>query len=469
MTQIIAVTGQAGTGKTHWLMQKASELAPTHLTAEHHSLLAITRMHGSRRRLVAKLRESCPSIPCSVTTIDGFALSIVNRWRTALGYTRPIQPVSSDVDFSDTIFGTEAGYEHIVRAATRLLGSATVGAVIRETYPLVMIDEFQDCHGPLLDFVAALSKHSSLLLAADDFQLLDSAVAGCPAVEWARAQAANGAGTIEERTDFHRTSDVGILAAARCLRENTPATGQTVPLVSCPTHSLAAWKIIYHLEFGWYSPRWKGTCAVICPSHDSLLQKVLDSTKSQLVKKNRAPIRWHVESSQKKERDSAAANLGLTSATRDSDRIWQRPSGSLDAFSALILTRSQRYARLRGLDAISNSLVARHMDMAVHDQRAYCFPSSGKTVTTVHGAKNREFDSVFVLWNPFSVGKWNADEQRRLLYNAVTRSKHNCAVLAVGTEDKVRNDPVLALVGEPVPAVPPKTKTGKRRTKKARK
>lgn len=46
---------------------------------------------------------------------------------------------------------------------------------------------------------------------------------------------------------------------------------------------------------------------------------------------------------------------------------------------------------------------------------------------TVHGAKNREFDNVFVLW-PAAAGG-SDDQKRRLLYNAVTRAKERCIVL----------------------------------------
>jgi len=46
---------------------------------------------------------------------------------------------------------------------------------------------------------------------------------------------------------------------------------------------------------------------------------------------------------------------------------------------------------------------------------------------TVHGAKNREFDNVIVLW-PAAVGG-STDQKRRLLYNAVTRAKERCLVL----------------------------------------
>ncbi|CAN7723805.1 ATP-binding domain-containing protein [Variovorax sp. LjRoot130] len=46
---------------------------------------------------------------------------------------------------------------------------------------------------------------------------------------------------------------------------------------------------------------------------------------------------------------------------------------------------------------------------------------------TVHGAKNREFDDVIVLW-PAAIGG-SDDQKRRLLYNAVTRAKERCLVL----------------------------------------
>jgi len=467
MGHVSLVVGQAGTGKTTWLMEKAKELAPGILTSEQRSLLAITRMHGSRRRVQAKLRESCPSVRCSVATIDGFALSIVSRWRTALGYARPVVSVRGDVDFADGLFGIEADFGRVAGAAARLLQSPTVGRVLGETYPLILIDEFQDCHGPLLEFVTALSTHSSLLLAADDFQLLDSAVRGCPAVEWAKAQAENGMGTIEELTEFHRTSHAGILAAARCLRENIAATEQTVPVVFCPKHQAAAWKIIDHLVLGWYAQRWRGTCAVVCPSHDSFLDKVLNSCTDQLQKRKRDPIRWRVESSEEQERNRAAASLGLTTAMHNLDSSWRRPSRPLDEVGKHIVTRVQRFARLRGINAIPHRLVARHVDIAVHEQRAYSSPLSNRIVSTVHGAKNREFENVFVLWNPFSVGRWNADDQRRLLYNAVTRSRNNCTVLVLGNEDKVRNDPVLTLLGPPEPAFPARIKTRKRTANKA--
>ncbi|HYS04429.1 MAG TPA: ATP-dependent helicase [Candidatus Dormibacteraeota bacterium] len=453
MGQVAVVIGQAGTGKTTWLMGRAKELAPGLVAAEHQRMLVITYMHGARRRLEHKLKDAGRTIPYSIATIDGFALSIVNRWRTALGHTTPVAAVPGDVDFADGVLGIEADFGRVVGSAARLLQSQTVGGIIGATYPLILIDEFQDCHGPRLEFVAALSKQGSVLLAADEFQLLDSTVPGCPAVEWARTQTATGVGTIEELTTCHRTSVTGILAAARCLRDNTPATGRTIPVVCCLNHGPAAWKIIERLVCCAPSDRWTGTCALICPSHDPVLEKVLESCTTQLRKKNLAPIRWQVERSAEEEQGRTATSLGLATATPDSDGSWQTPSGPLDGVATNVLNRVQRFARLRGIDVIPHRLVARHVDMTVHQQRAYWSPSSSRTVTTVHGAKNREFDNVFVLW-PYKVPS-DVAQRRRLLYNAVTRSRRNCMVLVHGDENRARTDPVLALLGLPEPAFKP--------------
>jgi len=456
MGEIVAVVGQAGTGKTTWLMQQAGELAPRFLTSDHHRLLAITRMHGSRRRLQLTLLDSCPTIPCSITTIDGFALSLVNRWRRSLGYTKPIQPVDDDTAFTNTIFGIEAGFSHILAGSTELLKSKTVKAVIQESYPFVMIDEFQDCHGPLLDFVKALSTCSALIVAADDFQLLESSVNGCPAVEWLQTKEGEGNTQCTQLITCHRTSVQNILEAARCLRENIRATGETIPVICCPNHGPAAFKIIEALIYN--SGDWQGSTALICPSHDDFLQKVLDSCDSQLKKKNFKPISWFHECAAREERKNLHNCLGLGS--QDScNKGWTAPTGNLAPFATQVVTRTQRFSRLRGIRDIPYSVVARHVDTVVHERRAYCGYSPKRIVTTVHGAKNREFDNVIIIW-PYKVPS-DAEQKRRLLYNAITRSKRNCMLLVRGNLKRVQDDPVLSLLGPAKPAFPPR---GKKKT-----
>ncbi len=460
MGEIYAVVGQAGTGKTTWLMERASELAPRFLTAKHHRMLAITRMHGSRRRLQLKILDSCSAIPCSITTIDGFALFLINRWRRSLGYKKLIQPVDEDTAFSDTIFGTEVGFSHILEASTNLLGSQTVKAVISESYPLVMIDEFQDCHGPLLDFIKALSNCSALILAADEFQLLDSNVDGCPAVEWLQTVMNQSCNLCTLMTTCYRTSVQGILNAAQCIRQNTVADSETIPVICCPNYGPAAFKIIEALVYN--ASVWQGSTALLCPSYDDFVQQVLSSCDSQLQKKNLTPISWFYEFAVQEERKQLYECLGLEKQDRCSGG-WNAPTGSLIPVASQVVARTQRFSRLRGIQDIPYGVVARHVDMVVHERRAYCGHSPKRVVTTVHGAKNREFDNVIIVW-PYTVPS-DTEQKRRLLYNAITRSKKNCMLLVRGDLKRAINDPVLSLLGPAKPAFPPR---GKKKTSRKR-
>ena len=64
--------------------------------------------------------------------------------------------------------------------------------------------------------------------------------------------------------------------------------------------------------------------------------------------------------------------------------------------------------------------------VAIH--RAYAPQQRGGTrATSIHGAKNREFGTVVLLWG---AGVQGTDEyKRRLLYNAITRGRESCTVL----------------------------------------
>ncbi len=458
MGQVILVTGQAGTGKTTWLMRKASEYAQGVITTDHQRMLAITRMHGARRRVEMKLREVCPNVPYDVETIDGFALLIVNRWRAAIGYKKPIIAVPNDAEFVATLFGVEAGFAYILSQASRLLESPTVGKLIGATYPLIMVDEFQDCHGPLLDLVRRLSRVSNLLLAADDFQLLDSAICGCPAIDWVEHLQAKGEATIEELTIFHRTSSKLILNTARCLRESIHSIDPKIPIFCCPNHGVAAWKIIERLVLTSPAERWKGTCALICPSHDPFLQKVIASGENQLVRKNHSPIRWTEELTGEEQRVRILTTLGIGEESCGPNTEWCDPPGELDQLGTCIVDRAKRFCKLRGLKTIPIGILEKHADKIVHDLRAYSAQSPKRAVTTVHGAKNREFDNVFILWT-YKLPP-DSDQQRRWLYNAVTRSKENCMILVWGDENRVKGDPVLSLLGLPQPVF-----RGKRRVR----
>jgi superfamily I DNA/RNA helicase len=64
---------------------------------------------------------------------------------------------------------------------------------------------------------------------------------------------------------------------------------------------------------------------------------------------------------------------------------------------------------------------------------------------TIHQAKNREFDSVIVLW-PYQVTGLST-RLRRLLYNAITRAKRQ-AVVVVENPNRLNKPPFVADVGD---------------------
>ncbi|MGY0790249.1 ATP-binding domain-containing protein [Azospirillum argentinense] len=87
--------------------------------------------------------------------------------------------------------------------------------------------------------------------------------------------------------------------------------------------------------------------------------------------------------------------------------------------------------RALGRTEVSRREVEDWISRAVSHSRRFTFrKDDGLLALTVHGAKNREFDGVIVLWPYAVVG--SAEQKRRLLYNAVTRAKRWCLVLAQG-------------------------------------
>lgn len=441
-----AVVGQAGTGKTTWLMERVNEWWPKEDHQPSQQILGLTFMHGARRRLDAKLSECCPALPKSVRTVDSFSLRILNRWRSALGLKHRVVGGREDCDFVEELFGVRASFERIARRATELLASPTVARVVSASYPVVVIDEFQDFHGTHLNLVRALGGHCLLLLAADDFQLLDSEVVGCPAVEWMLAQNPDSGVTVELLTHCHRTDDSGLLHAAACIRGNVKATESTIPMLYCQGHGQAAFKIIeamvYRRPPGIGSKSW----AIVSPSRTPWIDDVLASSAKQLTAKGLKPIRWQRETSQLVE------TAQLVDSWDWNDGVVRNDQSASDHSSLRrqVAQRVRRFARLKGLSQIHPTLAVHFIEKAIHDSRAFGPRFATRVVTTVHGAKNQEFDHVFILW-PHQV-PGSQEQQRRLLYNAITRARKSCILLVQGGEDRVRSSPVLSLLGSAAPA-----------------
>lgn len=448
MNRPILITGYAGTGKTTRAMALVGERVAAVPALEYQSFLGMSFMHGARRRLDQKLADVCGHFPYRATTIDAFALSILNRWRTSVGFPKPFSPKTGEGDLVEGLFEMQASFEWIRGEAAKLLSKQTVGKLVGLSFPLIVVDEFQDCQGKQLEIVKALANHSQLLLAADDFQLLNPTGSSCPAVKWVLELENDGRAIVEDLKPPRRTTNHALLEAARCLRDNRASNNATIPVICCPSSPPAAWWIISQIAIPPF--RWKGNCAVISPTLDSFVNKTLESCNSQLGKRNLPAIYFHAERSQEHEIKSLIDALGIsTGALKDWTAPDDHPNSPLGQH---VIDRVRHFCRLRGMKTIPEQLVAAFAERTVSTQRAYGHRSANRIVSTIHGTKNREFENIFVLWNAHTVGRWSAEEQRRLLYNAITRARSNCLVIVLGSEERAQSDPVLRLLGPPRPA-----------------
>jgi len=461
MPSPVYITGQAGTGKTTHLLEKTVSYAQELLTQAHQQLLAMAYMHGARRRLESSIEDhpACSRIPRTVSTLDSFALALLNRWRTALGISLPICAAPSRcTERLERHSRLHLPFEEITASAARLLMRSNVARMFRSTYPIVIIDEFQDCIGSKLDFVRALGDASQLILAGDAFQLLRADVVGCPAIDWVESLGQVG---IREHLELNEpwrfSANPHILLAARALREQSQLAEQTIPVYYGPVRP-SAWRIMERLLLGWYGPRWRGSTAIICPSGGGVVDDLLNSLADQTKKRGYHPIHWNRQAPSEEEIAILHTNLGVTNDHLD-DAEWEPPSAITDLPATEVIERARRFAQLRGLPKIPKHLLSSLAEQMVHTSRAHGRSSSRFVVTTVHGAKNREFDNVCVLWS-YQIPP-DPELQRRLLYNAITRAKVNCVIFDTRRKDIVMNDPVVTLLGSPKPVFDSKPKARK--------
>jgi superfamily I DNA/RNA helicase len=418
-------------------------------------------MHGARRQLQLTLSRYCPTLPVTVSTLHSFALRIVNRWRRCLGLSVPVTICEAGCHLAERHERTQATFDEVIHLACQLLESTTVRETLAESYPLVIVDEFQDCTGATLQFVKSLSTSSKLLLSADHFQLLHDEVEGCPAVDW--IQQLREAGTVEyvELSGCNRTNVPAILQAARALRDNVKATQCTVPVYHGYRPAQVAYRIVERF-FGWSGAKQidDASCALVALSaDDAQLHKLLDSFSQQLKRKTSRRVNWSQSVSEGQRQKDLLTELGISSDVAAGAQ-WSAKFASLSGQALAVSEDVVRFSKLRGMSVIPQEIVLQFAKLAVHNARAFARSSPRCQVLTVHAAKNREFDHVFIFWGYKNSG-WSIEQQRRLLYNAVTRAKVDCTVLVLGDLKRTQVDSAVSLLGPAQPAINPAWKKKK--------
>jgi hypothetical protein len=409
---MFAVEGTAGSGKTVRLMEALGETLATLPLREGQRVLALTFMHGARRRLHEKLRGMDGlrgRVEC--VTVDSFAQRILRRWRgltTALGMPM-LQPDQYDAQCD---------------GAGALLERQDVMKWVVASFPVVIVDEAQDLKPERLRIVRALAESTALLVAADEFQCLDSSLRPNPFVGWLHDTCVPVV-----LTKSHRTEVPALLEAAGSVRAGRPPqsakgfqilAAKGVPMAAAYLANALAW-------------RRSGNVAVITPSLSGSFARdvVARVTHQACGKHGNGPysIRW--DRSEDDEVGTLLQNFQLGDAATFSETIVAL--SQLEASGAVRETISwvRLQARAAGTKCFTraqiSAVVARHV--ATRRQR-FGIETVNFAAMTVQQAKNREFQGVVVLW-PFKVGG-DAEHRRRLLYNGITRARSWCTVILQG-------------------------------------
>lgn len=403
-----AFSGGAGCGKTYQLMQTLREHLVANPLNEGQKVLALTFMHGSRRRLEERLAQ-LPGLKnrTNCSTIDSFAWRLIRRW-SSLVVRLGFGPIEVD------------DYERVCDAAGALLQIKEVCCWVAATYPVLLVDEAQDLTPNRLLLVSGLAARLEVLVAADEFQCLDENLRPNPACSWLKEVC--GA---DELLQPMRTSIVDLLDAARAIRNGeAPKHGKLFQV--CPTHNQGLAGTYLSNALAWYG--YGKSVAVIAPTVRGFATQTLDWVARNTTKQGNGPYSVRLEESETKAAEKLLSSLALKDQNNAEEVI------ELLAESGDILAKKEinewmsTQRRTRGTQTFTKAEIERVIKQSFARKRLLQKANEGGwKAMSVHGAKNREFDIVIVLW-PAAV-RGSDEQKRRLLYNAITRAKERCLIL----------------------------------------
>ncbi len=424
---LLLLEGPAGSGKTTGLIEEVRRFLTSAPMADGQRVLALTKMHGSRRRMEAKLGTELHPTPADCQTIDSFALHINRRFR----------------DLAQVLVGGAppgvGDFQGQCDLAGRLLAEPTVARWVAGTYPVVVVDELQDSKGGQIRVIEGLTRTLHCICAADEFQDLTGDTSS-NAASWARGHC-----TPRVLAGNHRTSVSGLLAAASALR-----AGTTGPLVSVPRQFVV--RTCASAAHAGAFVSWEITSSRSEQCRDIAILSPTGSDSSVFV---RDVVNWVTSKPATTKRNSATSGPHRirweSAAAVEADDIINALSLDVNCAIPLALADLEASAREIGADDLSASMKRRRIlrgestisagdaiscvQHAVSLRRSFgTHRGSSVSAMTIHGAKNREFDAVVVLW-PREVRK-GEEMHRRLLYNAITRARRRVLVVVHDTKGK---------------------------------
>ncbi|WP_235592258.1 ATP-dependent helicase [Lysobacter capsici] len=375
---------------------------------EHQKALALTFMHGSRRRLDERL-SALPVLRnrYECTTLDSFAWRLVRRRRTI-------------IEELGLHFPNPEDYDVLSATAATLLRLQTIGRWVASTFPVFLLDEAQDLTVSRLDMIRALSDHAKLIVAADEFQCLDEALRPNPACVW--ISKAIGP---QELAVSHRTAVPALLNAAQAVRAGQAPVFERTRFVQALTPNAALAGTFTANALGWYGV---SDAAIITPSINKFAQDVVAWVQANRTRHNNGPYLIDIEQSERQLVETCLGQItfeGTVSLNVAADAVRLCGDPYIAGEATRWMDRQRRTKDRVELSRVELEDLIRRLFSARRRIRGGA--ASFARLINVHGAKNREFKNVIVLW-PAAVG--GTDEQRRrLFYNAITRAKAHCTVL----------------------------------------
>ena len=395
--------GPAGTGKTHRLIEAVRNRVAEVEMQPHSRILALTFMHGSRRRLEERLAQPVETRGrTACMTIDSFANYIVRRWQNCL-------PALPDMK----------QFNEVCDACGQLLERADIQRWVHASFPILAVDEAQELAPSRLRIVRALAERIDTFVAADEFQCLDEGLDTGPFLDWFNA------GNVQRLHQVRRTNQPGLLAAAQAVRGNAPPQ----PGVGLEIRHEFPGQMPFAIGHAVRRDR-AGTAVIIAPGGGAWASDVIArlavglQTANQVVPAMR--LGWEAGSTEEAERVTgivcpedgiAAADLIAGLGALVDPPLWLKT----------VISSVEQGRRVRGQQNWSREQVKDLCERKASAHRAYGYGHSRNIpVLSIHGAKNRQFRNVVVLWGP-TVGGAD-DYKRRLLYNAITRAEQRCTV-----------------------------------------
>lgn len=427
--------GPAGSGKTFSLVAHARQLIENDALGEGQRMLALTFMNGARRRLTSSLNaEASFRRRFDCLTFDSFAQSLAKR-RSAKLTDEMRQQAEGLGQFDGPCF-----------LASELLKDAEVCRWVARTYPMVLVDEAQDLDVHRQGIVLGLKECCTTVVAADSFQCLSDGQETADFIDRLLS-----AGTTHTLTQSHRTNKAGLLAAALAVRNgediravlNEEAIGKTnrvhwigegIELIevaaTAKNPGLLAWTLAFQLTQGC------NDVAILTPdSKSAIVQNAIEIAGEKEWKWPRGgtfgpfSITW--EGGERAVEHELAEVIGFPDTASYDEVCALLEEHSAQPMVKTVDRRVRRLYRVTGQAEFEKAQLVSFIADAVRTNTRLGFNKSAKIrAMSIHGAKNREFDRVIVLWPQSATG--SDEHKRRLLYNAMTRAKSHCTIIVLG-------------------------------------